>query len=321
MIRLFKILSFVFLGILYGCSSGNAAGIVSRDVRLSLLQDSIENFANRHPGEIGVAVIIDTGDTIAVNNDDKYPMMSVFKLHQAISLCHRFDTSGVSLDSVVTLYRDSLDLNTWSPMLKEHQETVIRLPLRRLIEYSLQESDNNASNELFRRMESVEECRNYISGLIPGQRFDMRYMESEMKSDHEKSYGNHTSPLAAAALINRLFTDSLVSGANNDFLRRTLIGCLTGQDRIVAPLHGIKGITIGHKTGSGFINEAGELMAHNDVAYVRLPDGRSYSVAIFVKDFKGDEKSASEIIARISELIYRTMTNDNCIQLERTKAI
>ena len=33
--------------------------------------------------EIGIAVIIDGKDTITVNNDNHYPLMSVFKFHQA----------------------------------------------------------------------------------------------------------------------------------------------------------------------------------------------------------------------------------------------
>lgn len=60
-------------------------------------------------------------------------MMSVFKLHQALAVCHDLDRRGVSLDSVVTLRRDSLDPDTWSPMLKEHQEAEIKLPVGQLL--------------------------------------------------------------------------------------------------------------------------------------------------------------------------------------------
>lgn len=36
---------------------------------------------------IGVALILDGEDTLAVNNAEKYPMMSVYKFHQALAVC------------------------------------------------------------------------------------------------------------------------------------------------------------------------------------------------------------------------------------------
>lgn len=66
-----------------------------------------------------------------------------------------------------------------------------------------------------------------------------------------------------------------------------------------------------HKTGSGFRNAAGELIAHNDVGYFRLPDGRDYSLAVFIRDFSGSEKEASAIIAGISRCVYDYFKNSD----------
>ncbi|MEX5258592.1 CfxA family class A broad-spectrum beta-lactamase, partial [Kocuria sp. CPCC 205281] len=44
--------------------------------------------------------------------------------------------------------------------------------------------------------------------------------------------------------------------------------------------------------------------AHNDVAFIRLPNNKYYTLAVFVKDFKGNEKQAAKIIARISGTVY-----------------
>ena len=62
-----------------------------------------------YPGEIGVAVIINNTDTITVNNKSIYPMMSVFKVHQALAICDDFGHKGFSLDSLMTIHRDELD--------------------------------------------------------------------------------------------------------------------------------------------------------------------------------------------------------------------
>ena len=57
----------------------------------NVLTDSISQIVSACPGEIGVAVIVNNRDTVKVNNKSVYPMMSVFKVHQALALCHDFD--------------------------------------------------------------------------------------------------------------------------------------------------------------------------------------------------------------------------------------
>ena len=110
-------------------------------------------------------------------------------------------------------------------------------------------------------------------------------------------------PRTPIELMDRLFTDSLVSREKQDFIKEALRECTTGKDRIAAPLTGKEGVGIAHKTGSGY-SENGVLAAHNDVAYISLPDGTHYTLAVFVKDFRGTEQQASEVIARISAAVY-----------------
>lgn len=275
------------------------------------LTDSISHIAAGCPGEVGVAVIINNTDTVTVNNRRIYPMMSVFKVHQALAVCHDFDSKGIALDTVVTLDRSKLDPDTWSPMLKDHAEASISLPVSELLRYTLTQSDNNASNYMFRALVNATSTDSFVATLIPRESFQIVYTEEEMKADHDKAYSNCTSPLGAAELINRLFTEKLVSDGKQAFIRKTLGECKTGTDRIVAPLEGKEGVTVAHKTGSGYTNEAGILAAHNDVGYITLPGGVSYSLAIFVKDFKGNEKQAAKYMERISAVVYSLLSQQH----------
>lgn len=268
------------------------------------LHDSLAKIVSEYPGEIGVAVIVDNSDTVAVNNRNIYPMMSVFKLHQALAVCNDFDRKGLSLDTLIAIRRDELDPDTWSPMIKEHTDSVFTLPVRELLRYTLTMSDNNASNLMFGKLVGTAATDSFIATLIPRESFRIAYTESEMSADHQKAYSNSTSPLGAAMLINRLFNDSLISSGKQRFITHTLQECKTGNDRIAAPLLRETGVTVGHKTGSGYTTDEGVLVAHNDVAYITLPDGTSYSLAVFVKDFKGNEHEAAAAIARISETVY-----------------
>lgn len=278
---------------------------VSHDYKTGL-EKELTAIADSAKGDVGIALIYD-GDTLTVNNDAIYPMMSVFKLHQAVALCRMFEENGTSLDSVMTLRRSELDPDTWSPMLKDHTGEEISLPMRRLLEYTLIESDNNASNEMFVRLMSPAACDSVIAGIIPRGSFEIRFNEAEMQDDHSRAYSNRTSPLGAAILIDRVFTDTLVGKSYQDFIKSALLRCQTGPDKISAALSETEGITIGHKTGSGYRDENGRLAASNDVAFVTLPDGRHYALAVFVKDFDGTDAEAAAIIARISAAVIKAL--------------
>lgn len=278
---------------------------VSHDYKTGL-EKELTAIADSAKGDVGIALIYD-GDTLTVNNDAIYPMMSVFKLHQAVALCRMFEENGTSLDSVMTLRRSGLDSDTWSPMLKDHSGEEISLPMRRLLEYTLIESDNNASNEMFVRLMSPAACDSVIAGIIPRGSFEIRFNEAEMQDDHSRAYSNRTSPLGAAILIDRLFTDTLVGKSNQDFIKSALLRCQTGPDKISAALSERESITIGHKTGSGYRDENGRLAASNDVAFVTLSDGRHYALAVFVKDFDGTDAEAAATIARISAAVIKAL--------------
>ena len=57
-------------------------------------------------------------------------------------------------------------------------------------------------------------------------------------------------------------------------------------------------------TGSGYVNDRGQVIAVNDVGYVSLPDGRGYAIAVLVRDYGGPQSDADSVIAAISAEVY-----------------
>ncbi len=275
---------------------------------IETLKDSLEKIVAEYPGEIGVAVLTDLGDTVTVNNEDKYPLMSVFKLHQTIATCRFLEEHGQTPDTLLAIPRTSLNPDTWSPMLKEHTADTLRLTVKDLMRYTLMQSDNNASNYMFDNLLGIADVDSFIATLIPRESFRLDVTEAGMWHDHSLCYRNHSSPLGAALLIDRLFTDSIIGNTDQEMIRTALRECATGTDRIMAPLAEIEGVTVAHKTGSGFRDANGILTAHNDVAFITLPDGHHYTLAVLVKDFNGDEKAAASAIARISATVYACLS-------------
>lgn len=294
----------MFVFALQSCGNvhGSRASLSSTDA--DALVEDIREFVDGKPGKFGVAVIVDGKDTVVFNNSGDYPMMSMFKLHEALAVCHRLDVESSGLDKMIEINRNNLDPHTWSPMLEDHAEDVFSLSIGELIDYILVHSDNNASNLLFDEIISVPEADAYVRSIIPDGEFSMRYKESEMKADIYKGYENRTSPLAYASLVNRVFTDSLVCDEKQAFIRQSMRNCNTGMGRIAAGLPEGEGIVFSHRTGSGYTNDRGEVIAINDGGFVELPSSKKYTVVVMVKDFGGDQEAAEEIMAQISKMVF-----------------
>ena len=269
------------------------------------LTNEIDSLLAGVPAQVGVAVILDGTDTVTVNNSADYPMISMFKLHEAIAVCRTLGEQGETIDTVFNIPRSELHIDTWSPMLKDYTEDTVRISARGLMDYLLVHSDNNASNLLFSLVATAPQTDSIIRGITSDGAFNISYTEAQMQREHDLAYANRTSPLAYAELVDRLFTDSLAPTPMQDFIKDAMSRCNTGTARIQAGLPDKEGVKFAHRTGSGYVNERGEVVAVNDGGHVTLPDGRSYSVAVFVKDYAGPQEDAEAVIARISEAIYR----------------
>lgn len=267
------------------------------------LKERLHTIVNSVPGTVGIGFISDT-DTLSINNSVHYPMMSVFKLHQALAVADETYNRHSSIDSVIHVSKDELDMETWSPMLKIYREPVFDISIRDLIKYALTVSDNNASNLLFRHVVSPSATDSLIRSISDDPTFQIVYSEEEMKTKHALAYLNYSTPLSAASLIRQVFDSTFTTNPAIDSIREDLATVTTGLDRLGAIKHQHPELFFAHKTGSGYRNDAGELIAHNDVGYFRLPDGKAYALAVFIRDFSGTEAEASEIIASISHDVY-----------------
>lgn len=269
----------------------------------TLLRQAIEG----KKAEIGIAVIIDGKDTVTVNNDIHYPLMSVFKFHQALALADFMGRQKQPLNTRLAISKCDLKQNTYSPLRDKYPGGGIEMSVAELLEYTLQLSDNNACDILFRYQGGTEAVDNYIHSLGITDCV-ITATEDEMHQDISRCYQNWSTPLAAAELLELFRKKTLIADEYKEFIYQTMVQCETGKDRLVAPLQN-KGITIGHKTGTGDRNAKGQQIGCNDIGFVLLPDGHSYSIAVFVKDSEESDSENSKIIAEISRIVYEYVTH------------
>ena len=198
--------------------------------------------------------------------------------------------------------KSDLKPDTYSPLRDKYPQGGIEMSIADLLRYTLQQSDNNACDILFNYQGGPEAVNRYIhslgvrEGAIVGT-------ETAMHEDLNLCYQNWTTPLAAAELLEIFHKKPLFAKVYKDFIYQTMVECQTGQDRLVAPLLDKK-VTVGHKTGTGDLNAKGQQIGCNDIGFVLLPDGRTYGIAVFVKDSEENSQANSKIIADISRIVY-----------------
>lgn len=196
-------------------------------------------------------------------------------------------------------FQEDMLPETYSPMRDRYAGAdSIDISLEELLAYSLQESDNNASDIILRYVSGAGSVQDYINAIGCKGIF-VCSSEAEMHADNQLCYKNSSTPLAMAELLDKFdreFTDSVSVG-----IKRLMETCSTGVDRLAAPLKPNNAI-IGHKTGTGFTLADGRLMALNDAAYVHLKNGRRYTIVVFIAEADYNMQEASAIIAEISRV-------------------
>ena len=81
-----------------------------------------------------------------------------------------------------------------------------------------------------------------------------------------------------------------------------MIASRTGSRRIRSVLPG--DVVAGDKTGSSLRSAEGMTAADNDLAFVRLPNGTTYYMAVLVANSFEDDRTNEATIAGISRIVY-----------------
>lgn len=264
------------------------------------LQRQIQDIIRDADATVGVAVLTSGGESFAINDTIGFAMLSTFKFPLAMAVLHQLDERGTPLDTALLITKADLLPDTYSPLRDSCPEGNFRLPVRRLIEYAITLSDNNACDILLRFIGGTGALQQYIRSLgIPG--IAIAADEALMHRSPENVYLNHARPSSAALLIDRFLQGNLLSPAHQQFLKNTMIATSTGTDKLRGMLP--SSAIVGHKTGSSD-RIHGMKIADNDIGFVLLPDGTHYSTAVFVMNSRESDTANAALIARISKLVY-----------------
>ena len=93
---------------------------------------------------VGVAVVSDGCKTFTYNNQHHFPLMSVFKFHQALAVLNYLDRKQLPLTTEILIRKADLLPDTYSPLREARPEGGFKMSVGELLRYSVSESDNNA---------------------------------------------------------------------------------------------------------------------------------------------------------------------------------
>lgn len=287
-------------GVLTACSGGSPA---SEPTDSESLEEQLREYIAEKEPAIGVAVVIDGKDTVMVNGQDRFPMLSVYKFPQAISVARFCRENGLELTDTVAIAAEELRPDTWSPLRDKYGGTSrLRLPISELLEYTICRSDNNACDILFHLIGGPSYSDSVITSLgFPD--IDLISTEEEMHRDVDLCYVNSSTPIEMARLMDAFCRSLRHETPECGFIASLMERCDTGSGRLAAPISD-ENVVIGHKTGTGDIDPLGNIIAVNDCGYVKLPDGPQYVISVFITGSPYSMEETEKTIADISAIVY-----------------
>ena len=226
--------------------------------------------------------------------------MSVFKFYQALAVLDPAGGSGLSPDSLLSFGESRLPRDTHSP-LRDSIPQGGTLAVRDLIRYALIVSDNNACDILLAAAGGPEAVDRYVRRQgIRG--VTIAATEQTMHERFENQYLNRTTAEAAVRMLERLDTGRPIAG-RTEKTRRGSHDRLADRDP-PNPQRAPRRRRRGRQDRHSLRSAEGMTAADNDLAFVRLPDGTTYYMAVPVANSFEDDRTNDTTIAGISRIVY-----------------
>jgi beta-lactamase class A len=302
------------------------------------LHATLSRLAQQTPGVVGISVLhIESAVSAAVNGDQRFPMMSVYKLPIAIHALREVDAKRLNLDESITL--TAVDRRPgFSPIAERiAARGPLTMTIRDVLSDVVTRSDNTASDWLLRRIGGPRAVAATLQALaIVG--VDVSRYELEFAADYyglccvadlkpfsldrfadaveqvpeaarrraAKAYESDprdaATPSGYTALLARLHRGELLSAASTSWLLERMREMHARDGRIRAGLP--SGTIVALRPGTSGTT-GGIRAAHNDTAIVTLPGNRGHlAIAVFLKGTSGTDDTRDAAIARIARAAY-----------------
>ena len=249
------------------------------------LRQKIEQIIATKKADVGVSILnLENGDSLSINGNKHYPMLSVFKFHIALTVLNKVDKGELSLNQKLFIKKNELLENTWSPFREKYPNGDISISLKEALQWTISLSDNNLCDILIRLVGGIKT----VDDFIGNSDFIIKNDEEGMHQNWDAQFLNTTTPNFSNQLLKRFL--------------ETMVATSVGQNRIKGKLP--TKTEVAHRTGSSFTNDEGLTGAINDIGIVKLPNGKYFIISVFVHNTTEKFKDGEEIIADITKVVW-----------------
>src|SRR5688572_8736272 len=276
------------------------------------LQKQIAEIAKEAKGKVGVyATVIETGQSVSLNPNEKFAMQSVVKLPISMAVMKRVAEGKLTLDQKVKIAKDEFVPSNMRSPIREANPNGAELTVEELLRAAISVSDGTAADVLQRVAGGATGIQAYVDSLGIAD-MKIKHSHKEFGQKWEFQYENSVAPTAAVALLTKLWNATGGKASVNERLEGTgargaelLMKFMTESDNPPNRLKGMlpKGTVVAHKTGTGG-TQNGITSATNDVGIITLPNGSHVAIAVFVGDSTADLAVREAVIAKIARAVF-----------------
>lgn len=269
--------------------------------QIDLLRTKIDNILSGKRAKVGVSVSsVDFKDTLSVNGNERFVMQSVFKFHIALAVMALVEEGKLSLQQNVFVSKSDVAHNMYSPLRDKYPDGNVNITLEEILQFTVSQSDNTGCDVLLKLFGGASKVNDFIH-LMGTNDVSILKTEAEMHQGVDEQFANWSTPIAAGFLLDKL-CKSYSGNKSLNHLWQIMKETTTGHKRLKGLLP--EGTVVAHKTGTSGTNDEGMTYAVNDIGIVVLPDGKKYSIAVFVNNSYESFEDSEKIIAEISKAVY-----------------
>jgi beta-lactamase class A len=265
------------------------------------LQKQLEQIASAAKGRVGIAaLILETVETVSLNQHAHFPMQSVYKLPISMVVMKRVDSGKIKLDQKVRITKEDFIGRAAHSPIRERHPNGVEMSVTELLRFAISESDGTASDVLMKLAGGPEAIQAYLTQLGIT---DLIVLDTEkaFAQDHSLQFRNWATPEAAVALLRALYEKRGLTEPSQALLVKFMVESKPGAKRLKGLLPA--GTVVAHKTGTSG-TEKGITAATNDIGIVTLPTGKHLAIAVFVSDSTADEAAREGVIAQIAKAVW-----------------
>lgn len=284
-----SITSVVFLG---GLGFRDSFASASQPERSEVILSRLRSLEAEATGRLGVHILnTSNGMEYSYRSDERFMMLSSFKLLASALVLHRVDSGQESLERRISYQKE--DLIPWSPVTEHHADGA-GMTLAELCEATITTSDNTAANLILASYGGPAALTAYLRQIGDTvTRLDRSEPDLNVRSSD--ALMDTTSPQAMVGTLQKLLFGDALAPQSRHRLQQWLLNNTTGGKRLKAGLP--PDWRVGDKTGTNKTDA-------NDIGVIWPPNRSSVLVAAYLAESQADSAIQDATIATVGKLVY-----------------